>query len=81
MGNLIKHLQLGLKKSSIGNIIDTISGNRILFYAMISVFMLPLFLLRDFTINNELRYVSIVREAVNNGNLMTFYNQGNCQAR
>ncbi len=38
--------------------------------------MIPLFLLRDFTPDNELRYLSIADEALRNGTFFTFYNHG-----
>jgi len=37
-------------------------------------------ILRDFTPNNELRYLSIVDEALRNGNIFTFTNQGEIYA-
>lgn len=38
--------------------------------------LLPVMLLRDFTPANELRYLSIADEAMRDGNIFTFYNQG-----
>lgn len=38
--------------------------------------LLPILILRDFTPSNELRYLSIADEAINNGHLFTFTNQG-----
>ncbi len=38
--------------------------------------LLPVLVLRDFTPNNELRYLSIVDEALQNGHFFTFTNQG-----
>ena len=38
--------------------------------------LLPIMLLRDFTPSNELRYLSIVDEALRNGTLFTFSHQG-----
>ena len=38
--------------------------------------LLPVMILRDFTPSNELRYLSIADEAIANGNLFTFSNQG-----
>jgi len=38
--------------------------------------LLPTMILRDFTPNNELRYLSIVDEALESGNIFTFTNQG-----
>lgn len=36
----------------------------------------PIYILRDYTPNNELRYVSIVDEALNNSSVLVFYNHG-----
>ena len=38
--------------------------------------LLPILILRDYTPSNELRYLSIADEALRNGNLFTFTNQG-----
>jgi 4-amino-4-deoxy-L-arabinose transferase-like glycosyltransferase len=38
--------------------------------------VIPLFIFRDFTPDNELRYLSIADEAIRNGNLFTFTNHG-----
>ena len=55
-----------------------LSENKILLisYAVIFILMLPIILLRDFTPNNELRYLSIADEALRNGNWFSFYNHG-----
>lgn len=37
---------------------------------------LPVFLLRDYTVDNELRYLSIVDEALGDGSLFAFHNHG-----
>ena len=42
--------------------------------------LLPIIILRDFTPNNELRYLSIVDEALSNGDVFTFTNQGEIYA-
>ena len=42
--------------------------------------LLPIIILRDFTPNNELRYLSIVDEALSNGDIFTFTNQGEIYA-
>ena len=42
--------------------------------------LLPIIILRDFTPNNELRYLSIVDEALSNGDVFTFTNQGELYA-
>lgn len=44
------------------------------------VALLPMMILRDFTPNNELRYLSIVDEALANGDVFTFTNQGEIYA-
>lgn len=44
------------------------------------VALLPILLLRDFTPSNELRYLNIVDEALQNGNIFTFTNQGEIYA-
>lgn len=49
---------------------------RALVYIIPLLCFLPIYLLRDYTPNNELRYVSIVDEALNNGSIVTFYNHG-----
>ncbi len=38
--------------------------------------VIPMFVFRDFTRNNELRYMSIADEALRNGNFFTFTNHG-----
>jgi 4-amino-4-deoxy-L-arabinose transferase-like glycosyltransferase len=45
-------------------------------FAMVTVTLLPLILLRDFTPVNELRYLSIADEALRNGCFFTFSNHG-----
>jgi 4-amino-4-deoxy-L-arabinose transferase-like glycosyltransferase len=42
--------------------------------------LLPIMLLRDYTPDNELRYLSIVDEALRNGDIFTFTNQGEMYA-
>ena len=42
--------------------------------------LLPIIILRDFTPTNELRYLSIVDEALLNGDIFTFTNQGEIYA-
>ena len=49
-------------------------------YLLWFVALLPAMILRDFTPNNELRYLSIVDEALRNGNIFTFTNQGEIYA-
>lgn len=43
-------------------------------YLVLLLLFLPLYILRDYTPNNELRYVSIVEEALQRGSIFVFYN-------
>ena len=45
-------------------------------YLLYILALVPMFLTRDFTRNNELRYLSIADEAIRNGNIFTFTNHG-----
>lgn len=45
-------------------------------YVLLLIAFLPLLCLRDFTPNNELKYLSIADEAIENGTFLTFYNHG-----
>lgn len=47
---------------------------------MVLVAMLPTIIFRDFTPANELRYVSIASDALRDGNIFTFTNQGHFYA-
>lgn len=47
-----------------------------LLYIVPLLLLLPTFMLRDYTPSNELRYVSIVEEALNQGSVFVFYNHG-----
>ncbi|MEG2317553.1 MAG: glycosyltransferase family 39 protein [Rikenellaceae bacterium] len=38
--------------------------------------IIPIFIFRDYTPDNELRYISIIEEALRNGSLFAFHNQG-----
>ncbi len=49
-------------------------------YLLLFLAVLPLFLFRDLTRNNELRYLSIADEAIRDGHLFTFYNHGTAYA-
>lgn len=49
-------------------------------YLIWFIALLPAMILRDYTPNNELRYLSIVDEALRNGNVFTFTNQGEIYA-
>lgn len=45
-------------------------------YVLYALAVLPIFIFRDFTLNNELRYLSIADEALVNGSVFTFTNHG-----
>lgn len=45
-------------------------------YLLLLILFLPLLYFRDFTPNNELKYLSIADEAIRNGNIFTFTNHG-----
>ncbi len=49
-------------------------------YLIWFIALLPVMILRDYTPNNELRYLSIVDEALRNGDVFTFTNQGEIYA-
>lgn len=49
-------------------------------YLLLFILVLPALLLRDFTPNNELKYLSIADEALRDGHLFAFYNQGDVYA-
>lgn len=49
---------------------------KILRYILYSLVFLPVFIFRDFTPDNELRYLSIADEALLNGSIFTFTNHG-----
>lgn len=51
-----------------------IKNNYLIFICLIA--LLPIMLFRDYTPSNELRYLSIVDEALRNGTLFTFSHQG-----
>lgn len=53
--------------------LNTIDWGR---YLLLFIAVLPLFIFRDFTRNNELRYLSIADEAIREGHVFTFYNHG-----
>ena len=53
--------------------LDTIDWGR---YLLLFIAVLPLFVFRDFTKANELRYLSIADEAIRDGHLFAFYNHG-----
>lgn len=45
-------------------------------YLLYLILLLPVFIFRDYTPANELKYLSIVEEAIRNDTWFTFYNQG-----
>ncbi|WP_329904104.1 ArnT family glycosyltransferase [Porphyromonas pogonae] len=52
-------------------------SDSILFPSLIALIsLLPLFILRDFSVSNELRYLSIADEAIREGHLFVFTNHG-----
>lgn len=50
------------------------------YYILVFILLLPLMILRDFDPMNELRYISIANEALDNNHLFSFYNQGEVYA-
>ena len=51
-------------------------NNKAIRYFLYSLAFLPTFIFRDFTPDNELRYLSIADEALRNGSIFTFTNHG-----
>lgn len=49
-------------------------------YLFLFIAFMPLFIFRDFTPNNELKYLSIADEAIRDGHLFTFWNHGTVYA-
>lgn len=49
-------------------------------YLFVLTALLPIIVLRDYTISNELRYLSIAEEALRDGHFFTFYNHGEIYA-
>lgn len=52
------------------------STNNTMRFAMYFIAILPMLILRDFTPDNELRYLSIADEALQNGSIFTFASHG-----
>jgi 4-amino-4-deoxy-L-arabinose transferase-like glycosyltransferase len=52
------------------------SVHYVLRYVLYALALLPIFFFRDFTLDNELRYLSIADEALRNGSIFTFTNHG-----
>ncbi len=71
-----------MSKAIISNIHSDKQGLPPLLIVFILVFvsLLPVIILRDFTPANELRYVSIASDALRDGNIFTFTNQGSFYA-
>jgi 4-amino-4-deoxy-L-arabinose transferase-like glycosyltransferase len=55
---------------------DKYIHHKTLRYILYSLVFLPIFIFRDFTPDNELRYLSIADEALRNGSVFTFTNHG-----
>ena len=51
-------------------------NNKAVRYFLYSLAFLPIFIFRDFSPDNELRYLSIADEALRNGSIFTFFNHG-----
>ncbi len=49
---------------------------KIFIFTLMALLVLPLFFFRDLTPDNELKYISIVSEAFDKGNIFAFYNHG-----
>ena len=49
-------------------------------YLILLILVIPVLILRDFTPNNELKYLSIVDEALRDGHIFTFFHQGELYA-
>lgn len=49
-------------------------------YLLLFLLVIPILILRDFTPNNELKYLSIADEALREGHFFTFYNHGELYA-
>ena len=56
--------------------INQLTKNEALKYGLYVLAVLPVFIFRDFTPDNELRYLSIADEALSNGSIFTFTNHG-----
>ncbi|WP_320047616.1 glycosyltransferase family 39 protein [uncultured Ilyobacter sp.] len=51
-------------------------NRKILVFIIMALLVYPLFFFRDLTPDNELKYISIVTEALDKGNIFAFYNHG-----
>jgi 4-amino-4-deoxy-L-arabinose transferase-like glycosyltransferase len=57
-------------------VISAFYNNKLLRYSIFILAVLPLCIFRDFTVANELRYLSIADEALRMGSIFTFTNHG-----
>lgn len=51
-------------------------NKKIFIFIIMALLVYPLFFFRDLTPDNELKYISIVTEALDKGNIFAFYNHG-----
>ena len=49
-------------------------------YIIFFIFLIPVFIFRDYTPDNELKYISIARDALAQGHIFTFYDHGEIYA-
>lgn len=54
--------------------------NKYIKYALYALALIPAFIFRDYTPSNELRYISIVDEALRDGSIFCFFNHGEAYA-
>ncbi|MCD8185057.1 MAG: hypothetical protein LUD68_00925 [Rikenellaceae bacterium] len=66
-----------LQKTPLAVILNGLFRYRFLWYA---VLLIPAFVFRDYSPDNELKYLSIAQEALQNGTWFTFYNHGQAYA-
>jgi 4-amino-4-deoxy-L-arabinose transferase and related glycosyltransferases of PMT family len=52
------------------------NNRQIIIFLFIFLAILPILIFRDYTANNELKYLSIVDEAIEEGHIFAFYNHG-----
>lgn len=50
--------------------------NKLYIYLLPLLALVPIFIFRDYTPDNELRYISIIEEALRDGSFFAFYNHG-----
>lgn len=68
-----------IKSGSRGNL-KILSGYSYVRYFAFVILLLPIFVFRDYTPANELKYISIAEEALKNNNWFAFYNHGEVYA-